>query len=72
LILDLLSINMDPVAFTVVILQAGTPCMTVIVVLARKFNADDRHAMENVVISTIMSLITLPLLYWMIGSLAFT
>ena len=71
IILDLLSLQIDPVAFTVVIMQAGTPCMTIIVVLAKKFKADDIHAMENVFISTIMSLFTLPLLYWLIETVAF-
>ncbi len=70
-IFNVLSLNMDPVAFAVVILQAGTPCMTIVVVLAKKFNADDNHAMENVFISTILSLFSLPLLYWMIGAIVF-
>lgn len=71
LILNLLSLNMDPVAFSVVILQAGTPCMAIIVVLAKRFNADDKHAMENVFISTLLSLLTLPFLYWLIDTIAF-
>jgi malate permease and related proteins len=66
IILSMLSLSMDPVAFSVVILQSGTPCMTVIVVLARKFNADDVHATENVFITTLFSLVTLPFLNWMI------
>jgi malate permease and related proteins len=70
-LLKLLSINMDPVAFFVVILQCGTPCMTVIVVLAKMFKADDSHAMENVFISTLLSLVTLPFLYWMIETISF-
>ncbi len=71
MLLNSLSLHMDPVAFSVVILQSGTPCMTVIVVLAKKFNADDAHAMENVFISTLLSLFTLPFLYWMIESVNF-
>ncbi len=71
LLLKALSLHIDPVAFSVVIMQAGTPCMTIIVVLAKKFNADDTHAMENVFISTLLSLITLPFLYWMIESIYF-
>jgi len=69
--LKLLSLDIDPVAFSVVILQAGTPCMAIIVVLAKKFNADDTHAMENVFLSTLLSLLTLPLLYWFIDTFAF-
>lgn len=70
-ILDILSLHIDPVAFSVVILQCGTPCMTIFVVLAKRFNADDAHAMENVFISTLLSLFTLPFLNWMIETLAF-
>lgn len=70
-ILNWLSLDMDPVAFSVVILQSGTPCMAIIVVLAKKFNADDSQAMENVFISTLMSLFTLPFLYWMIETITF-
>jgi len=66
-IMDIFSLNIDPIAFSVVVLQAGTPCMAIIVVLARMFNADDGHAMENVFITTLLSLFTLPFLYWMIG-----
>ncbi len=66
-ILDFFSLNIDNVAFSVVILQAGTPCMAIIVVLARMFKADDGHATENVFITTLLSIISLPFLYWMIG-----
>jgi len=66
-LLNVFSMNIDPIAFSVVVLQAGTPCMAIIVVLAKKFNADDGHAMENVFITTLLSLFTLPFLYWMIG-----
>ncbi len=69
--LNILSLNIDPTAFAVVILQAGTPCMAIIVVLARKFKADDAHAMENVFFTTLISLFTLPFLYWMIESITF-
>lgn len=65
LIQGLFSINIDPVAYSVVILQAATPCMTIIVVLAKRFNADDYHATENVFLSTLFSIFTLPLIYWL-------
>lgn len=70
-ILNVLSLEMDPIAFSVVIIQSGTPCMAIIVVLAKKFNADDAHAMENVFISTLLSLFTLPFLYWMTETVVF-
>ncbi len=71
LLLRVFSLEMDPVAFSVVILQSGTPCMAIIVVLARKFNADDIHATENVFVTTLFSILTLPFLYRMIEAIAF-
>ncbi len=69
LTLSLLTLKIDPVAFYVVILQSGTPCMAIIVVLAKRFKADDIHATENVFISTLLSLFTLPFLYWLIENI---
>lgn len=71
LILRLFSLEMDSVAFSVVILQSGTPCMAIIVVLARKFDADDIHATENVFVTTLFSILTLPFLYLLIETIAF-
>ena len=71
LLLRLLSLDIDPVAFSVVILQSGTPCMAIIVVLAKKFNVDDIHATENVFVTTLFSILTLPFLYRMIEAIAF-
>ncbi|TVR68508.1 MAG: AEC family transporter [Marinilabiliales bacterium] len=71
LLLRVFSLEMDTVAFSVVVLQAGTPCMAIIVVLARRFNADDIHATENVFVTTLFSILTLPFLYWMVQAIAF-
>ncbi len=71
ILLNTFSLHMDPIAFSVVILQSGTPCMAMIVVLARKFNADDIHATENVFISTLLSLFTLPFLFWVTETVVF-
>lgn len=50
-------------ATVVLLMQAGMPCMTMIVVLAKKFKSDDVLATQNFFLTSIMSLITLPLLY---------
>jgi len=47
----------------VLILQASMPCMATIVVMAKKFGSDDLLATENVFISTLLSIITIPLVY---------
>ncbi len=51
------------VSMKVLILQASMPCMATIVVMARKFGSDDTLATENVFVSTLMSIITIPLVY---------
>lgn len=56
-------------ARSVVILQAGMPAMAVVVVLARRFGADDMLATENLFVSTILSLVTLPFVYYLISVL---
>ena len=63
LIMRVFHIEISPLAFSVVILQAGMPCMALVVVLAKKFGADDYLATENLFISTILSILTLPALY---------
>jgi predicted permease len=51
------------IARKVVILEASMPCMASIVVMANKFGSDDSLATENVFVSTIFSIISIPLLY---------
>ncbi|MFC2129147.1 AEC family transporter [Bacteroidota bacterium] len=47
----------------VLILEASMPCMATIVVMARKFGSDDTLATENVFVSTLVSMISIPLVY---------
>ncbi|MFP4024462.1 MAG: AEC family transporter [Thiohalospira sp.] len=58
--------HIGEIAKTVVVMQTAMPCMAMIVVLAKKFGSDDLHATENLFLSTILSLGTLPLIYLMI------
>ena len=55
------------IAKTVVVMQTAMPCMAMVVVLAKKFGSDDIHATENLFLSTILSLVTLPFLYFLIN-----
>ena len=59
-------IQIGNVAKTVVVMQTAMPCMAMVVVLAKKFGSDDIHATENLFLSTILSLATLPLIYFII------
>ncbi len=51
------------IARKVVILEASMPCMATIVVMANKFGSDDSLATENVFVTTIFSIISIPLVY---------
>jgi malate permease and related proteins len=46
---------------SVIILEASMPCMATIVIMAKEFGSDDRLAVGNVFVSTIISILTLPL-----------
>lgn len=54
------------IARTVLVMQAAMPCMTMVVVLAKRFGSDDLHATENLFVSTILSIGTLPLIYYLV------
>ena len=66
-LINTLNIELNHVARSVVVMQTGMPAMAVVVVLARRFGADDLLATENLFTSTILSLATLPFLYFLIG-----
>ncbi len=47
---------------SVVILEASMPCMVTVVIMAKEFGADDKQAVGNVFVSTVISILTLPFL----------
>lgn len=57
-------IHISNEAAGVIVLQAGMPCMILISVLARDLGLNDRQAVENIFLSTLLSLLTLPLLFY--------
>jgi len=50
----------DKLVTSVIILEASMPCMSTVVIMAKEFGADDHLAVGNVFASTILSIITLP------------
>ena len=46
---------------SVIILEASMPCMVTGVIMAKEFGSDDRLATGNVFVSTIISILSLPL-----------
>jgi predicted permease len=61
--------QMSHLALSVVVLEASMPCMTILVLLAKHYGANDRAAMENFVVSTVLSVVTLPVVLWLLNDL---
>jgi malate permease and related proteins len=51
----------DKMVASVIILEAAMPCMASVVIMAKELGADDHQAVGNVFVSTILSILTLPL-----------
>lgn len=62
---SIISLPFSDLAFSVLILQSAMPCMTLLVIIARRYGADDVRAMENFVVSTFLSVITLPVVIYL-------
>lgn len=59
--------EMDITAKSVVVLQSAMPCMAMIVIIATEFKSDSELAAKNVFLTTLLSAVTLPIVYWFIG-----
>lgn len=59
-------LKMSFIAITVVVLESAMPCQVIITILARKFNQDDELATKNLMVSTILSALTLPIIFWVL------
>ena len=59
---------MDTDAIIVIVLQAGMPCMIIVSVIARELGLNDFQATQNIFVTTVLSLGTLPLLYYLLIS----
>jgi malate permease and related proteins len=56
-----LGIAPEKLVSSVIILEASMPCMATVVIMAKEFGSDDALAVGNVFVSTIFSILTLPL-----------
>lgn len=52
----------DKLVSSVIILEASMPCMATVVIMAKELGADDTLAVSNVFVSTIFSIVTLPVI----------
>lgn len=51
----------DKLVTSVIILEASMPCMASVVIMAKELGADDHLAVGNVFVSTLLSIVTLPI-----------
>lgn len=54
-------LSTDKLVSSVIILEIAMPCMATVVIMAKEFGSDDHLAVGNVFVSTILSILTLPL-----------
>lgn len=66
LLIFLLSrLSLDKTLLGVFVLEAAMPVQTVLTIVANEFGSDYQYAAECVFITTVLSLVTLPGLYWL-------
>jgi predicted permease len=61
--------RINEIAISVLVLEAAMPCMTILVLLAKHYGADDQKAMENFVVTTVFSVLSLPLVLFLLNVL---
>jgi hypothetical protein len=59
----------DKLVSSVIILEASMPCMASVVIMAKELGADDSLAVGNVFVSTIISIVTLPVVMMAINAI---
>jgi predicted permease len=69
LINTVLPVRIDPLVISVLIMQAAMPCMVNVVIMVNILGEDDSLATANVFITTLLSIVTLPLILLLLGYL---
>lgn len=64
LLLFYTSLDLPAVARSVTVLESAMPCGTVMVILARQYHKDDFYATQNISVSTLLSIFTLPFIFF--------
>lgn len=64
--LSLFHIELSKEAFFVLVMQAGMPCQTIVVVMTRRYGGDYLLAASNLFVSTLLSIVSLPLMYFIL------
>lgn len=60
-----IGISINKTAALVIVLQTAMPCMIIISVLAQEFGLSVKQSVENIFVTSVLSIITLPLLFYL-------
>ncbi len=66
-VLQMLGLEISEKALVSSILQAAMPCMIIISVMAKDMELNATQAVENIFVSTVLSLITLPVIFYLVS-----
>ena len=66
-LLKVCGVEVPKKAVIVSVMQAAMPCMIVISVLAQEMGLNSKQAVENIFVTSILSIGSLPIIYWLIG-----
>ncbi|NJD03891.1 MAG: AEC family transporter [Ruminiclostridium sp.] len=58
---------LDPFVRVIVVLELSMPCATIIPALAAQYGSDSSFAADNVIVTTILSMVTLPLILYFLN-----
>ena len=67
IVLSTLGKSMDPFVRVIVVLELAMPCASIIPALAAQYGSDHHFAVDNVIITTIFSMVTLPLILYLLN-----
>jgi hypothetical protein len=66
LLLKKAGLNISDKAAISAVLQAAMPCMIIVSVLAEELGLNAKQAVENILVSSVLAVITLPGIYWLV------
>ena len=59
-------LNMDEVLMGVVVLLTGMPMAGITAILAEEYRGDSQLAAQTIFVSTMLSIVTLPMIYYLL------
>lgn len=64
-----LGLNISEKAVVTSVMQAAMPCMIIISIIAQEIGLNSKQAVENIFVTSVLSIATLPFMFWLVGVL---